>query len=65
MIRIQNAKTLLENDMISLKDIANEVGFNNYHYFFRVFKNIVGVTPVKYKKDINRDAGNYKQEMQP
>ena len=58
MIRIQNAKALLENDMISLKDIADEVGFNNYHYFFRVFKNIVGVTPVKYKKDINRIAGN-------
>lgn len=58
MIRIQNAKTLLENSMISLKDIASEVGFNNYHYFFRVFKNIVGVTPVKYRKDINRTAGN-------
>jgi two-component system response regulator YesN len=56
MIRIRNAKALLENDMISLKDIANEVGFNNYHYFFRVFKNIVGVTPVKYRKDINRTA---------
>ncbi|NLU25717.1 MAG: response regulator [Hungateiclostridium thermocellum] len=58
MIRIQNAKTLLENGMISLKDIAYEVGFNNYHYFFRVFKNIVGVTPEKYRKDINRSAGN-------
>lgn len=53
-VRIRNAKVFLENDIISLKDISSEVGFNNYHYFFKVFKNIVGVTPVKYRKDLKQ-----------
>lgn len=65
MIRIRNAKTLLKNDMISLKDIAGEVGFNNYHYFFKVFKNIVGVTPVKYRKDINNATENEDEALRP
>ena len=56
MVRIRSAKALLENEAMSLKDIADEVGFNNYHYFFKVFKNMVGITPVKYRKDINNKA---------
>jgi two-component system response regulator YesN len=27
-----------------------EVGFNNYNYFFKVFKDYMGMTPLEYEK---------------
>ena len=33
-----------------LKDIIKEVGFNNYTYFFKVFKDIMGMTPLEYEE---------------
>lgn len=50
LVRVNNAKFLLEDDTLSLKDIASRVGFYNYNYFFKVFKNIAGVTPQEYKR---------------
>lgn len=49
-IRVGYAKQLIENKELKLKDIAHEVGFNNYTYFFKVFKDVLNVTPVEYKR---------------
>lgn len=50
MIRVEHAKRLIEKGSIKFKEIVKEVGFNNYTYFFKVFKNIINMTPVEYKE---------------
>lgn len=49
-VRIQNAKAKLRTTNISVKDIANEFGFENVFYFSRVFKKTEGLSPSEYKK---------------
>lgn len=49
-IRVENAKNLIENGEFRFKEIVAKVGFNNYNYFFKVFKEIVGMTPLEYEQ---------------
>jgi len=49
-IRINKAKELLLSDTMKCYEIAAATGFTNEYHFSRVFKNIVGVSPLKYKK---------------
>jgi len=49
-IRVKQAKYLIERTDIKLKEIVKQVGFNNYTYFFKVFKMVAGITPVEYKE---------------
>ena len=49
-IRVKQAKYLIERTDIKLKEIVRQVGFNNYTYFFKVFKMVAGITPVEYKE---------------
>jgi two-component system response regulator YesN len=44
-IRVGYAKQLIETEGLKLKDVAKRVGFNNYTYFFKVFKDVLNVTP--------------------
>lgn len=48
-IRIEYAKVLMENGYKNIKEIVTEVGFKNYNYFFKVFKDSQGMTPLEYK----------------
>jgi two-component system, response regulator YesN len=49
--RIEVAKELLRNDKrLNVFDIADRVGYSNPKYFSKVFKKVVGVTPVEYIK---------------
>ncbi len=51
--RIEDAKELLSNHpTISLEETAIKCGFSNYVSFWKQFKNIVGITPDEYKKQI-------------
>ena len=47
--RIEQAKNLLQQGDINLKYLYSAVGFNDYNYFFVVFKKQVGMTPIQYK----------------
>lgn len=47
-LRIKKAKQLLKTTDMSLNQISEAVGFNDYFYFIKQFKKIVGVTPGKY-----------------
>ncbi|MFC5470935.1 helix-turn-helix domain-containing protein [Cohnella suwonensis] len=49
-LRLDKAKTLLLEEKLELKEIAAACGFNNYPYFFNVFKKKVGMTPGAYVK---------------
>lgn len=48
-IRIEKAKQLLKSSDELIADIAEMVGFTSYRTFVRVFTDVVGVTPNKYK----------------
>lgn len=49
--RINEAIYILENENISITDIALMVGFNDVNYFTKVFKKIKGITPSDYRKN--------------
>jgi len=49
--RVQDAKRMLLDSKIPVKTIAFEVGFNSLASFNRVFKEIEGTTPSKFRND--------------
>ena len=51
-IRINEAKQLLINTELTLTEICEKIGFNNYTYFSRYFKQIVNLTPFQYRKSL-------------
>jgi two-component system response regulator YesN len=56
--RIERAKELLYANELPLRDIIKKVGFNNYNYFIKVFKEKTGITPFEYK--LLREKGDYR-----
>jgi YesN/AraC family two-component response regulator len=46
-IRIENAKKLLE-DGVSVKDAADQVGYDSLNNFYKYFKRYTGTTPAEY-----------------
>ena len=53
--RIDEAQSLLLTTNLTITAIAMECGYNNSNYFQSVFKNIVGMTPGKYRKMWKQD----------
>ena len=51
MFRLQKAKDLLVDSDKSIKKIAMEVGFQSEHYFTRLFKKKIGVTPSELREE--------------
>lgn len=51
-VRIKEAKALIASTNCQIKEIVPEVGYNNYNYFFKVFKDSQGMTPVEYEESI-------------
>lgn len=49
-VRLERAKELLESGMLSVKEIAAEIGFPNVSSFCRRFKACYGTTPREYRK---------------
>ena len=50
--RIQKAKELLADDSLSIEQIADQTGYNDYFYFTKVFKKNTGISPSKYRKNL-------------
>ena len=48
-VRIKKAKNMLAYDDFSVNEIAEKCGFSSSHYFSRIFKKEVGLTPFEYK----------------
>lgn len=51
-LRIKNACTLLQNTEMTINEVAEKVGFNDYYYFTRVFKKVTGSTPSQCRENI-------------
>ncbi|MBM6616177.1 response regulator [Bacillus suaedaesalsae] len=50
--RIEKAKKLMTDTEKSIKEITFEVGYHEPNYFSRVFKKMVGTSPMEYKKSL-------------
>ena len=49
-VRVDAARTLLEETNRTISDIALEVGFTDHSHFIRSFKQLRGITPTQYRK---------------
>ena len=47
--RIEKAKSLLTEKTLTLTEVADAVGFNDYNYFSRAFKKETGISPLVYR----------------
>ena len=52
--RIERAIDLMENTDASIEEISQNTGFSSAAYFSRTFKNRMGISPIKYKKQIKK-----------
>jgi AraC-like DNA-binding protein len=52
-IKIHKAEGLLEQENISVKEVALKMGFEDQYYFSRLFKNKTGIAPSVWKKFLN------------
>jgi len=50
LIKIEKAKQLLLSTNLSVIEISNRLSFDTPSYFCKVFKNILNMTPLKYRK---------------
>jgi len=53
--RISHAKHLLRSTALQIQTIAQQCGILDVHYFSKVFKRIVGITPKQYRQNTNED----------
>lgn len=54
-LRIQNAKEIFEQSSeMLIKDVANIVGYEDQHYFSKVFKLVTGYSPSEYKFKVSQ-----------
>jgi two-component system response regulator YesN len=51
--RIKKARELLRTTNLKAKEIAFEVGYNNQHYFYLVFKKVSGLSPTEFRLTSN------------
>jgi YesN/AraC family two-component response regulator len=52
--RLSRAKILLAEKRLPIKQIVEEAGFTGYNYFFKVFKDVEGITPLEYAEGANK-----------
>ncbi len=48
-VRFSKTKEALTNSDRSIKEIAYDMGFDNYEYFFTAFRRLAGMTPAEYR----------------
>lgn len=49
-LKIATAKKMLEDNVLSIKQISEKLAFDTPNYFSKSFKKITGLTPTQYKK---------------
>lgn len=58
-IRLEKAREILQNsESGSIKSIANQVGYDDVYHFSKLFKKYYGISPLHYRKKINKNAAN-------
>ena len=49
-LRVEHAKELLNQNTVSVAEVARAVGIEDQFYFSRIFKEAEGISPLRYKK---------------
>ncbi|MBQ6053584.1 MAG: helix-turn-helix domain-containing protein [Clostridia bacterium] len=49
-VRVEKSKLLLLDETLSIMDVATMVGFEEQSYFSKVFRNVTGVSPGKFRQ---------------
>lgn len=62
-LRIGEARTLLRESDLPLVEIASRVGFEDQSYFSRVFRNVVGISPGRYRRTADGRMPDADQEL--
>lgn len=57
-VRMQRTIELLDEEELSITDIARQVGYNNNNTFYKAFKRIYGVSPSEYRRQKQMLAEN-------
>lgn len=52
-VRINQAKELLQDNTIKVYEVCNMVGYKNTRHFYKIFKQIVGLTPSEFRNSIS------------
>lgn len=52
-LKMEEAKRLIEEADMNITQISEQLGFADVHYFSRIFKNRVGVSPKQYEKMVS------------
>jgi transcriptional regulator GlxA family with amidase domain len=50
-LRIQKACQLLDSTTYRVSEISEMTGYDDQYYFSRIFKKVMGVSPVNYRKE--------------
>jgi len=58
LLRMEQAKGLLESSFLSVKEIAFRVGLNDESHFVRDFKSTYGYSPTTYRAQFRLNAAN-------
>lgn len=48
-VRIEKAKELLKDPAVKVYEVAYQVGYQDTHYFSKIFKKLVGLNPLDYR----------------
>ncbi len=62
-LRIGEAKNLLKDTDLPLLEIAAQVGFEDQSYFSRVFRNVAGISPGRYRRSVEGRIPGAPQEL--
>lgn len=57
-LRIEKSMKLLVDQSLSIKEICQQIGYNDPNYYTKTFKKITGMTPTEYRSSINM-RGDY------
>lgn len=64
-VKIQKAIYYLKTENLTISEIAEKCGFENQFYFSRVFKNVTGLSPTAYVKNVYVQNSNCALEEDP
>ena len=57
-----SARNMLANMNLSVKEIANSLGYDDQHYFSYMFKKRCGMSPTQYRKKIRSEYGGQSEK---
>lgn len=57
-LRMERSMKLLANQNLSVKEICQEIGYNDPNYYSKAFKKVTGMTPTEYRVLISGGSGS-------